>query len=1059
MIFLYPFTKQRKEKESAMLNLLETIKKLNYHQDPQTLHVGCEAPRAYFVPFQDEATAQSGNRAASHDLLNLCGDWNFTYYPSLSELPDFTAPDYAPTRADKVEVPRSWQTYLGRGYDTPNYVNVLYPIPFDPPFVPDQNPCGLYSRTVRIPAALLGKSVYINFEGVDSCFYLFVNRRLVGYSQVSHMTSELEISDFLQEGENLIQVLVLKWCDGTYLEDQDKFRWSGIFREVYLLFRDPVHIVDFEARPALSADYARGACPTTVRLNGKALVEYRLLRPNGLQIESGSLEIDREGSFDFLVDAPELWSDEDPALYTLILHCGSEYIVERLGFRDYCIRDGVLYINGEKVKLKGVNRHDSHPILGSATPVDHMVRDLMILKQHNVNTIRTSHYPNDPRFPALCDLYGFYLIDETDLETHGTQPFNWDMLTDSPVWTEAYLDRVRRMYERDKNHACVLFWSLGNESGIGQNQVKMAEYLHARDPRNLVHCEDISRRNAGRLYSDLKDKSDEEIGDSLRSPVIDMESRMYPSLDEIRREYLDRRVFDKPLFLCEYSHAMGNGPGCLQDYWDLFYAEDRLMGGCVWEFTDHSVATGSSPVTDPRYVYGGDFGDLPHDGNFCVDGLVYPDRRPHTGLLEYKQVIKPFRVEGFDPASGELTIRNLRYFTDLSDLDLGWTLEKDGEALACGQACLPIEPQETAILVVPTDAIPAAGNVYLTVTARQNSPTAWAPVGYEVGFDQQKLALPAEETIPLAASLSPFACLSATETATELTIETADTVWRISATSGLITSICHAGHELLASPIRPTVWRAPTDNDRNVRGSWQYSGYDRAKVKCYSCSLTASDTQTATVTAQISLGAAPYQPILHATLTYRFYAEGGVVLHMEAEVRENAPTLPRFGVELLMPAGHEYLRYYGRGPVESYIDKRRASRQGVYASTVTEHFEHYVRPQENMAHTDTAWMTVATAAGHGLMAVTVGEDFSFNCSHFTPAQLTATAHDYELVPLAETCVDLDARQAGIGSNSCGPVLDARYRLDDKHLHFAVRLLPVFVSDACGFHESKLREDK
>lgn len=1037
--------------------MLETIKRLNYHQDPKTLHIGCEAPRAYFVPFHNEAEALRGNRASSHDLLNLCGDWDFTFYPSLTELPDFTAHDYAPERMDKVEVPRSWQTYLGRDYDTPNYVNVLYPIPFDPPYVPDRNPCGLYSRTVRIPAALMGKSVYINFEGVDSCFYLFVNRTFVGYSQVSHMTSELDISAFLKEGENLIQVLVLKWCDGTYLEDQDKFRWSGIFREVYLLFRDPVHILDIEARPALSEGYARGGCPTTVKLNGRALVEYRLLRPNGMQIESGSLEIDREGTFDFLIDDPELWSDEDPALYTLILHCGSEYIVQRPGFRDFCVRDGVLYINGEKVKLKGVNRHDSHPILGSATPVDHMVRDLMIMKQHNINTIRTSHYPNDPRFPGLCDQYGFYLIDETDLETHGAAVINWDILTDSPDWTDAYLDRVRRMYERDKNHACVLFWSLGNESGIGQNQIKMAAYLHERDPRNLVHCEDISRRNANHLYGDLKDKTDEEIGATLRSPAVDIESRMYPGLDEMRRDYVERKVFDKPLFLCEYSHAMGNGPGCLKDYWELIYAHDGLMGGCVWEFIDHSVVTGQNPVTDPRYVYGGDFGDLPHDGNFCVDGLVYPDRRPHTGLLEYKQVIKPFRMEHFDPATGEVTLRNLRYFTDLSDLDFGWTIEKDGEVLACGHACLPIEPQETASLFVPTDAIPSVGDAYLTITARQNAPTAWAPIGYEVGFIQQKLELPAEETVSLAAMQSPFARLSVTDTGDRITVETADTVYRVSASSGLITSICHEGHELLTTPIRPTVWRAPTDNDRKIRGGWQGVGYDRATVKCYDCALTSSDALSATVTAHISLGAAPYLPILQATLTYVFYAEGGVILRMDADVRESYPTLPRFGVEFLMPSGHEYLRYYGRGPVESYIDKRHASRQGIFSSTVTEHFEHYVRPQENMAHTDTDWMTVATAAGHGLMAVTLGDSFSFNCAHFTPAQLTATAHDYELVPLAETCVNLDARQTGIGSGSCGPALEPRYRLDDKHPHFAIRLLPVFVNDACGFRERRVRD--
>ena len=1035
------------------------ITSANYHQDTHRLHVGCEAPRAYFVPFHSEEAALSGNRAASRDLLTLCGEWDFTFYPSLADVPEFTDPGFVPGRADKLQVPRSWQTMQGRGYDTPNYVNVMYPIPVDWPFVPDKNPCGLYSRTFRLHPAMLEKSVYIDFEGVDSCFYLFINGQFVGYSQVSHMTSEFDLTKYVKAGDNLIQVLVLKWCDGTYLEDQDKFRWSGIFREVYLLLRDPVHIVDFESHPTLSPNYQRGAAPTTVRVNGKALVEYKLLRPNGMRIESGSLLIDGEGTFDFLVDPPELWSDEEPLLYTLVMHCGSEYIVQKIGFRDVQIRDRVLYFNGEKIKLKGVNRHDSHPILGSATPLDHIRRDLEIMKRHNVNAIRTSHYPNDPRLPGLCDEYGFYLVDETDLETHGMCMFGkWDELTDSPEWTDAYVDRVARMYERDKNHACVLFWSLGNESGIGRNQKAMADYLHGRYGKNLVHCEDQTRRSCDRLYDDpaIKGKSDEEIGDALDIPFVDVESRMYPAPAHIKEVYVDRKVFKKPLFLCEYSHAMGNGPGCLQDYWDLIYANDCLLGGCVWEFTDHSVANGDKPETEPKYVYGGDYGEFPHDGNFCVDGLVYPDRRPHTGLMEYKNVIKPFRVESFDQGTGVVTIRNLRYFTDLSDYDLCWTLEQNGEVIDCGRASLPIEPQETAALTIPTDAIPAAGDVYLTVTAVQNLPTPWAPIGFEVGFTQIRLDLPAEADVSIVDTMSPYAEIAAAETPEAVTVTTADTVFTVCKTCGQITSIVYNGHELLASPVKPTVWRAPTDNDRNLRHHWQNAGCDRAIVKCYDCAVTARDDKSVTVTAHLSLAAALQLPILRTTAVYTFFAEGGVKLDFDVKVREGLPHLPRFGVEFLMPEANEHLRYYGRGPVESYVDKRRASRQGEFACLVTDHFEHYVKPQENCAHTDTRWMTVANAAGQGLMAVSCGPAFSFNCAHFTPMQLTTTMHDYELVPMKETCVNLDVRQTGIGSNSCGPSLDPKYQFGDKAFTFAVRLLPVFINDVDGYEEARKR---
>ncbi len=1033
----------------------EFIIKANYHQDPSTLHVGCEAPRAYFIPYQNEKTAMAGNRNASHRFVTLCGDWDFTFYKSLRDLPDFTAEGFV-SDSQKINVPRSWQTMPGRGYDTPNYVNVAYPIPVDPPFVPDDNPCGLYSRSVKLhPAMLEDKSVYLNFEGVDSCFYLFINGQFVGYSQVSHMTSEFEVSKYLHEGENLIHVLVLKWCDGTYLEDQDKYRWSGIFREVFFLLRDPVHIVDIYARPAVNETYTRGFCPTEITVNGEALVEYKLLRPNGMQIESGSLFIKGKGNIDFLVDAPELWCDEDPNLYTLLITCGGETVPLKVGFRTVEIKDGVLYFNGEKIKLKGVNRHDSHPLLGSATPVDHMIRDLMIMKRHNINCVRTSHYPGDPRFTALCDEYGFYVIDETDIETHGMAIVgNWDEFTDSDAWTAAYLDRVERMFERDKNHPCVLMWSLGNESGVGKNQRKMSEYLHARDPKCLVHCEDASRRSAGRLWGDMKDKTDEEIGDALEYDFIDVESRMYPSPDEIRSTYFDRRVYTKPLFLCEYSHAMGNGPGCLKEYWDMIYAEDRFMGGCVWEFIDHSAAIGDNRIADPHFTYGGDFGDHPHDGNFCVDGLVYPDRRPHTGLMEYKQVIKPFRMESFDPATGKVIIKNLRYFTDLSDLDFVWTVERNGETVASGRALLPVEPQETAELVIPAEAWDTDGDRYVTVTACQNTATPWGEVGFEVGF--QQMAIPAERPAPtpMAETMSPYATITYTATADTVTVETNTATYTVDRYHGLITSMVENGHELLASAVRPTVWRAPTDNDRNIRHHWQGRGFRDAAVKCYECAVTASDASSVTVTAKLSMSSAVQRPFLWLDAAYTFHAEGGVTLSYRAKVADNAPFLPRFGVEFLMPEENESLRYFGRGPVESYRDKRHASRQGLFETTVTDHFEHYVRPQENCAHADTRWMMLSSVAGQGLLAVTTGKDFSFNCAHFTPAQLTDTAHDYELVPMKETCVNLDMIQSGIGSNSCGPGLYPHWQLSEKEFDFSVRLMPVFAHAVDPFEETE-----
>ena len=1031
----------------------EFIMNANYHQDLHTLHVGCEAPRAYFIPYSNERTALKGNREASDCLVNLCGDWDFTFYKSLRDLPnDFTAEGFV-SDSQKLNVPRSWQTMLDRGYDTPNYVNVVYPIPVDPPFVPDDNPCGLYSRTVKLHPAMLEKSVYINFEGVDSCFYLFVNGRFAGYSQVSHMTSELEITEYLHAGENRIQVVVLKWCDGTYLEDQDKYRWSGIFREVFLLLRDPVHITDVFLRPALNEDYTVGTCAAEIEINGEAEVGYKLLSPEGIEIASGKTVINGKGSIAETVDAPFLWSDETPDLYTLLLTCGSETLVFRYGFRDVQIRDGVLYFNGQKIKLKGVNRHDSHPYLGSATPLEHMIRDLMIMKQHNVNCIRTSHYPNDPRFTALCDEYGFYVVDETDLEAHGMGAIGtWDELTDGEGWTDAFVDRVARLFERDKNHPCVLMWSLGNESGIGRNQRRMTEYVRARAPKAIMHCEDASRRTSDRLRGDLKGKTDEEIGTMLECDYIDVESRMYPAPGEIRSTYFDRGVYTKPLFLCEYSHAMGNGPGDLKAYWDIIYAEDRFMGGCVWEFIDHSVAIGDNPLADPHYTYGGDFGDTPHDGNFCVDGLVYPDRRPHTGLMEYKQVIKPFRVESFDAATGKMTVRNLRCFTDLSDLDFIFTVECNGEVVSGGRASLPIEPGETAELTIPDAWTGLDGDRYVTLTAVQNTATAWGEIGFEVGFHQEAIPAARKTPTPMAETMSRYAMIEYDVTPETITVSTEATVYTIDRVKGLVTSIVDQGKEMLTTPITPTVWRAPTDNDRNVRHQWQGKQYQVAYTKCYACGVAAADDKSVTVTAKLSLGGPIERPILSMDATYTVYAEGGIKLDIHADVRGGYPFLPRFGVQFNMPEESEYLRYFGRGPVESYQDKRHASRQGLFQSTVTDHFEHYVRPQENMAHADTRWMLLSSVAGHGLLAVTTGEAFSFNCSHFTPMQLTDTAHDYELVPMKETCVNIDALQSGVGSNSCGPWLDDRYQMNARAYDLSFRLMPVFAGNVDPFEE-------
>ncbi len=1028
----------------------------SYHTSLASLHVNCEKPRAYFIPFGTEKGALKDNRSESENLVSLCGDWDFHYYPSIAEAPDFLREGFSREGFDKMTVPRSWQSVLGKGYDVPHYTNVRYPIPLDPPHVPVENPCGLYVRDLFVEETMLEKEVYVNFEGVDSCFYLFVNDTFAGYSQVSHMTSEINLTGLLRPGVNSFKVLVFKWCTGTYLEDQDKYRYSGIFREVYLLARDKDHVKDLYVRTALTENLDQATLTLELTADKALSYGYRLLDPKGVEVARG--EGTTAKNTEITLTDPTLWSDETPELYALILHVGSEYICQYVGIKDLRIVKRVIYINGKKVKAKGVNRHDSHPILGAATPMDHMLRDLYVMKRHNVNTIRTSHYPNDPRLPGLCDRLGFYLVDETDLETHGTTAVKyWDLFSDSPEWTESYLDRCARMFERDKNHVCVVMWSLGNESGVGENQKQMYRYLHERMPGCIVHCEDASRR-----YMQIHQVSYHTVPDGAKpdfhySECADVFSFMYWSPENCENLILKNKKWDQPLYLCEYSHAMGNGPGDLKEYWDVIYKYDAFFGGCVWEFIDHSVASGEDRFNDPHYTYGGDFGDLPNDGNFCVDGLVYPDRTPHTGLLEYKQAIKPFAVTEADVEKGTFRLKNLRYFTSLSDLSLWWSFTQRGKVVREGMIpAVNIRPQSSAKYAVDLSGVDFTLGGELLISLRQNRSAPWSEAGYEVGFEQFTLA----ETVKkpaLAETASAGRAVKVEECDRTLRVTASETVYTFDKQSGLLCSMIDNGREMLASPLTPTVWRAPTDNDRKVKKEWIAAGYDKAQLACRGFRVTETADRGAVIEAEITMAAYIHMPYLKLKLRYTVLAEGGLVVDTHANVTpvmfdgENPP-LPRFGFEFLMPEENERLRYFGKGETESYVDKNLASRKGVFETAVGDHFEHYVKPQENMAHTDTDWMAVSNLSGHGLYALSTGKAFSFNCSHFTAMDLTETAHDYELVPRKETVVNIDYRHAGIGSNSCGPALHERWRLDEKEFDFSFRLLPSFINDTDPFEE-------
>ncbi len=1018
-----------------------------YHTSHDVLHVRCEKPRAYFIPFDSERKALDGDRNASERVMSLCGEWDFKYYARPTDIDDFTEPEFSTHGFDKMTVPRSWQTVLGKGYDVPMYTNHLYPFPFDPPYVPAENPSALYSRDVTLDEAFLMRDIYINFEGVDSCFYLYVNNVFAGYSQVSHCTSEINITELLRVGKNNIKILVFKWCDGSYMEDQDKYRLSGIFREVYLLARDKQHIKDVYLHPSLNADYSTGSLGIETLADTSLEYSYKLFAPNGREIASGTSSTSNVPTVE--VSSPELWCDEIPSLYSLVICCGNEYICFPIGFKDLRVVNGVILINGKKVKARGVNRHDSHPTLGAAVPYEHMLEDLYIMKRHNINTIRASHYPNDPRFPALCDRLGFYLIDEADIETHGAINVNfWDMITNSDDWKDAFLDRIERLFERDKNHTCVIMWSVGNEMGNGINQQRAYEYLHARAPECIVHCEDFNRRYARHILGYDNNGSKHALKNEWREQerCCDIISHMYWKPNDIKKYYIDEGVFaDQPVFLCEYSHAMGVGPGDLKAYWDMIYEHDRFFGGCVWEFCDHSM------LTEKGYTYGGDWGEQPHSGNFCVDGLVYPDRTPHTGMLEYKQVLKPFKIYDANVNDGSFYIKNMKFFTSLENYSLSWIFEREGKTLAGGFIpTLTAEPGESQKITVDlSDITPSLGGE-LTVKLTQTEATEWADAGYEVGFEQVVFAPEALERTPLADGIWGDKTVELCDTKTSFVVNADGAVYTFDKVSGLLTSLVHNECELLASPIAPTVWRAPMDNDRRIVADWRQAGYHRPMTNCLKLEVKEINERFVSLRSYITMGMPSCFPFLRLDVTYTVFAEGGIAIATKAKkvdynLEKLSPTLPRFGYEFKMPEDYENIVYFGRGPHESYEDLRHSSRLDLYRTTATENFEHYIKPQENSAHVETRWMSVCDVGGNGLLALSTDKTFSFNCCHYTSKQLTETAHDYELTPLRETVVNIDYRNAGAGSAACGPKLDEKYRIDEYEFDFSFRLLPTNIN--------------
>ena len=1006
------------------------------------LHENTMPNRAYFVPASARFDGNVEHREKSDRFLLLSGEWKFCYFPNVRELTEpFYETNYDTSDFDTIPVPSVWQNH---GYDLHQYTNVNYPFPADPPYVPVENPCGAYVRHFSYHKDTAAPRAYLNFEGVDSCFYVWLNGQYVGYSQVSHSTSEFDVTDRISEGDNTLAVLVLKWCDGSYMEDQDKFRTSGIFRDVYLLRRPEECIADYFITTHISDGHAELKLRLAYR-NRKIPVTISVYDANNCLAASGSpMDTEEDAGYsqaaDLKIDSPHLWNAEEPYLYTLVLETKDEVITDRVGIRQICIQNNVVTVNGNPVKFRGVNRHDSDPVTGPAVSIEQMKKDLFLMKQHNVTSIRTSHYPNSPVFYQLCDQYGFFVIDEADNESHGIECMihnphpktksehygNWSRpISNNPAFINATVDRTQRCVQRDKNRPCVVIWSMGNECGYGCTFEAALAWTKKFDPSRLTHFESARYHGDDRKY----DFSN-----------LDLHSRMYPPLTEIR-EYLDSNP-DKPFIMCEYCHAMGNGPGDLEDYFALINTEDTMCGGFVWEWCDHAVYKGISPNGKKMYYYGGDHGEYPHDGNFCMDGLVYPDRRPHNGLKEYKNVHRPARVVSYQQETGLLTLQNYMDFRNLcSYITATYEVNCDGRVTTSGEVEIPsIPPHQEASVQLPLR-VPEKGKCHLKISYFLKSDTAVLPVGFPLGFDEVPLHNADARNQFATAKLEvpvPSGSLSVEDGCRYLTIIGTDFTYRYDKLIGVFAAMEYKGLRLLDKPMEVNLWRAPTDNDRNLKFAWFDARYNHIAVRAYSTNFEIAGSAVH-IHSTMSVSAMSVQRITDMQTTWTVDSSGCISMDMDVKRNPEFPQLPRFGLRLFLPKEMEQVTYYGIGPNESYRDKRRSGYHSLFHTNVDELHEDYLRPQENGSHCDCDFVTLRSE--DSILTAVSTTPFSFNASRYSQEELTDKAHNYELEPCGSTVLCLDYAQNGIGSASCGPALMEKYAFTDGNFRFTLKLIP------------------
>ncbi|BBC39224.1 beta-galactosidase subunit alpha [Photobacterium damselae subsp. piscicida] len=996
------------------------------------LHENRMAPRAYFFSYDSVQSAKSFQHELSNRFMLLSGQWTFNFFTNPLLVPEEF---YSQKMTDwgHITVPNMWQM---EGHGDLQYTDEGFPFPIDVPFVPTDNPTGAYQRTFTLGEQWNDKQTIIKFDGVETYFELYVNGQYVGFSKGSRLTAEFDISAYVQQGENLLSVRVMQWADSTYIEDQDMWWTAGIFRDVYLVGKEAVHVQDFTVRTDFADDYQSATLSCSVELENlthAVATGYQLeysLQDNGVEVAQGNCsidDIDANCRVQFAIDMnnPQQWNAENPYLYQLFITLKNsqgqilEVIPQRVGFRDIKVRDGLFYINNQYVMLHGVNRHDNDHLKGRAVGMDRVEKDLILMKQHNINSVRTAHYPNDPRFYELCDIYGLFVMAETDVETHGfANVGDLSRITNDAAWEAVFVDRAERHVHAQKNHPSIIMWSLGNESGYGCNIRSMYAATKAIDDTRLVH------------YEEDRD-----------AEVVDVISTMYSRAQLMN--YFGEHPHEKPRIICEYAHAMGNGPGGLTEYQNVFYAHDHIQGHYVWEWCDHGILA-RDENGEEFYKYGGDYGDYPNNYNFCMDGLIFPDQTPGPGLKEYKQVIAPVKIRAVDGSNNRFTIENKLWFSDLNDYTITADVRAEGETLRTVQ--FKVEDLAANSASEITLALPELDEreTFVNFTVRKDSRTLYGAANHDIAVYQFQLK---ENTATAPVFVNHNATeLNVAESRLDYTITGHNFALTFSKVNGKLTSWLINGEELIQSEPRLNFFKPMIDNHKQeYEGLWQPAHLQIMQEHFRTLNVETLDGKVVINTTSI-IAPPVFDFGMRCHYCYQINAEGQLNIELRGERYGDYPhVIPVIGLDLGINGDFDQVKYYGRGPEENYQDSQQANMIDVYQTNVADMFVNYPFPQNNGNRQHVRWAALTNRHGTGLL-VKPQQDINFSAWFCTNENLHAAQHTIELEKSGYITLNLDHQVMGLGSNSWGSEVLDSYRVYMDTFCYGLTLMPLQAGD-------------